>query len=148
MKVILLTDVKGTGKKDDIVEVSDGFARNCLFRKKQAIEATSTQINSVQNKKKAEEFHKAEELKKWKEVAASLNKREVTCYVRVGGNGKIFGSVTSKEISEKLSELGFDVDKKKILLKEPVKTPGNYVVDVKFLPDVTAKITVKVKTEE
>ncbi|MDY2880898.1 MAG: 50S ribosomal protein L9 [Candidatus Borkfalkiaceae bacterium] len=148
MKVILLTDVKGTGKKDDIVEVSDGFARNCLFRKKQAIEATSTQINSVQNKKKAEEFHKAEELKKWKEVAASLNKREVTCYVRVGGNGKIFGSVTSKEISEKLNELGFDVDKKKILLKEPVKTPGNYVVDVKFLPDVTAKITVKVKTEE
>lgn len=148
MKVILLTDVKGTGKKDDIVEVSDGFARNCLFRKKQAIEATSTQINSVQNKKKAEEFHKAEELKKWKEVAASLNKREVTCFVRVGGNGKIFGSVTSKEISEKLNELGFDVDKKKILLKEPVKTPGNYVVDVKFLPDVTAKITVKVKTEE
>ena len=148
MKVILLTDVKGTGKKDDIVEVSDGFARNCLFRKKQAIEATSTQINSVQNKKKAEEFHKAEELKKWKEVAASLNKREVTCYVRVGGNGKIFGSVTSKEISEKLNELGCDVDKKKILLKEPVKTPGNYVVDVKFLPDVTAKITVKVKTEE
>ena len=148
MKVILLTDVKGTGKKDDIVEVSDGFARNCLFRKKQAIEATSTQINSVQNKKKAEEFHKAEELKKWKEIAASLNKREVTYYVRVGGNGKIFGSVTSKEISEKLNELGFDVDKKKILLKEPVKTPGNYVVDVKFLPDVTAKITVKVKTEE
>ena len=140
--------MKGTGTKDDIVEVSDGFARNCLFRKKQAIEATSTQINSVQNKKKEEEFHKAEELKKWKEVAASLNKREVTCYVRVGGNGKIFGSVTSKEISEKLNELGFDVDKKKILLKEPVKTPGNYVVDVKFLPDVTAKITVKVKTEE
>ncbi len=148
MKVILLTDVKGTGKKDDIVEVSDGFARNCLFKKKQAIEATSTQVNSVQNKKKAEEYHKAEEIKKWKEVAASLNKREVVCYVKVGANGKIFGSVTTKEIADKLQEAGFEVDKKKIVLKDAIKTPGNYNVDVKFLPDVLAKIVVKVKTEE
>ena len=148
MKVVLLADVKGTGKKNDVIEVSDGYARNCLFKKKLAIEATSTEINAVQNKLKAQEFHKAEEIKKWKELAAKMKNAEIKCTVKCGENGKIFGSVTSKEISEKLNELGFDVDKKKILLKEPVKTPGNYVVDVKFLPDVTAKITVKVKTEE
>ena len=147
MKVILLADVKGTGKKNEVIEVSDGFARNCLFKKKLAIEATSTEINAVQNKLKAQEFHKAEEIKKWKELAASMKNANVECCVKCGENGKIFGSVTSKEIAEKLAEAGFDVDKKKILLKEPIKTPGNYPVEIKFLPDVSTKITVTVKAE-
>ncbi|MCI6444610.1 MAG: 50S ribosomal protein L9 [Clostridia bacterium] len=147
MKVILLADVKGTGKKNDVIEVSDGYARNCLFKKKLAIEATSTEINAVQNKLKAQEFHKAEEIKKWKELAAKMKNAEIKCTVKCGENGKIFGSVTSKEIADKLVEAGYDVDKKKIILKEPIKTPGNYVVEVKFLPDVSTKIKVSVKAE-
>ena len=147
MKVILLADVKGTGKKNDVIEVSDGYARNCLFKKKLAIEATSTEINAVQNKLKAQEFHKAEEIKKWKELAAKMKNAEIKCTVNCGENGKIFGSVTSKEIADKLVEAGYDVDKKKIILKEPIKTPGNYVVEVKFLPDVSTKIKVSVKAE-
>lgn len=147
MKVILLADVKGTGKKNDVIEVSDGYARNCLLKKKLAIEATSTEINAVQNKLKAQEFHKAEEIKKWKELAAAMKNAEVKCSVKCGENGKIFGSVTSKEIAEKLAEVGYDVDKKKIILKEPIKTPGNYVVEVKFLPDVSTKIKVNVSAE-
>lgn len=147
MKVILLADVKGTGKKNDVIEVSDGYARNCLFKKKLAIEATSTEINAVQNKLKAQEFHKAEEIKKWKELAAKMKNAEIKCTVKCGENGKIFGSVTSKEIADKLVETGYDVDKKKIILKEPIKTPGNYVVEVKFLPDVSTKIKVSVKAE-
>ena len=147
MKVILLADVKGTGKKNDVIEVSDGYARNCLFKKKLAIEATSTEINAVQNKLKAPEFHKAEEIKKWKELAAKMKNAEIKCTVKCGENGKIFGSVTSKEIADKLVEAGYDVDKKKIILKEPIKTPGNYVVEVKFLPDVSTKIKVSVKAE-
>lgn len=147
MKVILLADVKGTGKKNDVIEVSDGYARNCLFKKKLAIEATSTEINAVQNKLKAQEFHKAEEIKKWKELAAKMKNAEIKCSVKCGENGKIFGSVTSKEIADKLVEAGYDVDKKKIILKEPIKTPGNYVVEVKFLPDVSTKIKIAVKAE-
>ena len=147
MKVIVLADVKGTGKKNDVIEVSDGYARNCLFKKKLAIEATSTEINAVQNKLKAQEFHKAEEIKKWKELAAKMKNAEIKCTVKCGENVKIFGSVTSKEIADKLVEAGYDVDKKKIILKEPIKTPGNYVVEVKFLSDVSTKIKVSVKAE-
>lgn len=134
-------------QKNDVIEVSDGYARNCLFKKKLAIEATSTEINAVQNKLKAQEFHKAEEIKKWKELAAKMKNAEIKCAVKCGENGKIFGSVTSKEIADKLVEAGYDVDKKKIILKEPIKTPGNYVVEVKFLPDVSTKIKVSVKAE-
>lgn len=147
MKVILLADVKGTGKKNEVVEVSDGYARNCLLKKKLAIEATSTEINAVNNKIKAQEFHKAEEIKKWKELAVSMKGIEVKCSVRCGENGRIFGSVTSKEIADKLSETGYDVEKKKIILKEPIKTPGVYTVEIKFLPDVSTKITVNVSAE-
>ncbi|MBR1867507.1 MAG: 50S ribosomal protein L9 [Clostridia bacterium] len=145
MKVILLADVKGSGKKDQIIEVSDGYARNFLFKKKLAIEATSTEINAVQNKKKAEEFHKAEEIKKWKEIAAKIKGHEVVCAVKCGDNGKVFGSITSKEIAEKLADDGFEVDKKKILLKEPIKNAGSYTVEIKFLPDVVSSVKVKVE---
>ena len=147
MKVILLADVKGSGKKDDIIEVSDGYAKNFLFKKKLAIEATSTGINSVNNKKKAEEYHKAEEIKYWKEVAAKIKNREIVCAVKCGENGKIFGSITSKEIADKLKEEGFDVDKKKILLKETIKNQGVYTVEIKFMPEITSSIKVKVVNE-
>ncbi len=145
MKVILLQDVKGTGKKDDVVEVSDGYARNCLFKKKLAVEATAAGVNAINGQKKAAEFHKAEEVKKWRETAVSLNGKEVTCFVKCGENGKVFGSVTSKEIADKLQELGYEIDKKKIVLKDALKTVGVYDAEIKFLPDVSAKIKVKVE---
>ncbi|MBQ8726057.1 MAG: 50S ribosomal protein L9 [Clostridia bacterium] len=146
MKVILLQDVKGTGKKDEIIEVSDGFARNCLFKKKLAVEATSTQINAINNKKKAESFHKQEEVKAFMELANKLRNQQVVCMVKCGENGKVFGSINSKEIADKLAEMGYDIDKKKILLKDPLKVVGVYDVEIKFLPDVTTKIKVKVES--
>ena len=146
MKVILLADVKGSGKKDDVIEVSDGYARNFLFKKNLAVEATSTQINAINNKKKAAEFHKAEEIKKWKEEATRIKNHEVVCAVKCGENGKVFGSITSKEIADKLVEDGFEVDKKKILLKEPLKSVGVYTVEIKFLPDVSSTVKVKVES--
>ncbi len=148
MKVILLQDVKGTGKKDDVVEVSDGYARNCLFKKKLAVEATAAGVNAINGQKKAAEFHKAEEIRKWRETAASLKGKEVTCFVKCGENGKVFGSVTSKEIADKLRELGYEIDKKKIVLGDTLKTVGVYDAEIKFLPDVSAKIKVKVEAAE
>ena len=146
MKVILLADVKGSGKKDDVVEVSDGYARNFLFKKNLAIEASATQINAVNNKKKAEEYHKAQELKKWKDEAARIKNHEVVCSVKIGENGKLFGSITSKEIAEKLIADGYEIDKKKIILKEPIKSVGVYTVEIKFLPDVSSTVKVKVES--
>jgi large subunit ribosomal protein L9 len=146
MKVILLQDVKGTGKKDEIIEVSDGFARNCLFKKKLAVEATSTEINAINNKKKAETYHKQEEIKAWMEIANKLRNKEVTCKIKCGENGKVFGSVNSKEIADELNALGFNIDKKQILLKNPIKSVGVCEVELKFLPEVTTKIKVKVES--
>ena len=146
MKVILLQDVKGTGKKDQVIEVSDGFARNCLFKKKLAVEATSTEINAINNKKKAETYHKQEEIKAWMDVANKLRNKEVTCKIKCGENGKVFGSVNSKEIADELNALGFNVDKKQILLKNPIKSVGLFEVELKFLPEVTTKIKVKVES--
>lgn len=148
MKVILLQDVRGTGKKDDVVEVSDGYARNCLFKKKLAVEATAAGVNAINGQKKAAEFHKAEEIRKWRETAASIKGKEVTCFVKCGENGKVFGSVTSKEIADKLRELGYEIDKKKIVLGDTLKTVGVYDAEIKFLPDVSAKIKVKVEAAE
>ena len=148
MKVILLQDVKGTGKKDDVVEVSDGYARNCLFKKKLAVEATAAGVNAINGQKKAAEFHKAEEIRKWRETAASIKGKEVTCFVKCGENGKVFGSVTSKEIADKLRELGYEIDKKKIVLGDTLKTVGVYDAEIKFLPDVSAKIKLKVEAAE
>jgi large subunit ribosomal protein L9 len=144
MKIILLKDVKGTGKAGEIKEVADGYARNCLIKKGLAEEATSVKINSLNIKKDAQDFHKQEEIKALREQAKKLNGEKVTVKIKCGESGKIFGSITSKEIAESLSEKGFSVDKKKILLKEGIKNLGEYKVDVKFLPDVFAKITVEV----
>ncbi len=144
MKVIFLKDVKGTAKAGEIKEVSDGYARNCLIKKGLAEEATSVKLNSFNIKKDAENFHKQEEIKALKEQAKKLNGETVTVKIKCGENGKIFGSVTSKEIADVLNEKGFSVDKKKILLKDGIKSLGVYQVDVKFLPDVFAKIKVEV----
>ena len=147
MKVILLADVKGTGKKNEVVEVSDGFARNMLFKKNLAKEATSSQINELNMKKQADAYHKAEEIKRIKEEAKRINGQEIVCKVKAGENDRIFGSVTGKEIAETLNALGYEVDKRKIQLKDSIKALGVYNIEIKYLPDTTAKIKLKVEKQ-
>ena len=147
MKVILKQDVKGTGKKGDIIDVSDGFAKNFLLKKGLAEQASSVAVNSLKIQKEAEERRRAEEIKQIKELAGRMDKSKVEVKIKCGENGKVFGSVTSKEIASKLADLGFDVNKKKILLKEGLKTVGEYPVEIRLMEGVSAKITVSVLPE-
>ncbi|MBO4572314.1 MAG: 50S ribosomal protein L9 [Clostridia bacterium] len=143
MKVILLADVKGTGKQGDIVEVSDGFARNMLFKKKLAKQATSEEVNSLNIKKQAEEFHRREEISRLTALSKELNGKEVTCLAKCGETGKIFGSVTSENVSAALKNIGYDIDKKKIVF-DNVKQLGDYDVEIKLLSGVPCKIKLHV----
>ena len=149
MKVILLADVKGSGKKGDIVEVSDGYARNFLLKKKLAKEATAVEVNSLQIKKEAEAFHKKEELDRLTALAREINGKEVVCAVRTGGGEehKIFGAVTSDMVSFALSKVGYEVDKKKIVIASPIKKLGVYDVDIKLVSGVKCSIKLKVVQE-
>lgn len=144
MKVILKADVKGSGKKGDILDVSDGYAKNFLLKKGLAEIATNSGINEINQKRTADAFHKAENLKALKELAAQLNGKEVSVGIKVGENGRTFGSVTTAQISSALSELGFDVDKKKIILKDTIKTLGTFSAEIRLTEGVSAKITVNV----
>lgn len=148
MKVILKQDVKGTGKKGEIIDVSDGFAKNFLLKNGLAEIASSVAVNSLKIQKEAEERRRAEEIKAIKELAAKIDKTTVEVTIKCGENGKVFGSVTTKEIAARLAELGYDVDKKKILLKDPIKTVGDYAVEVRLMEGVTAKIFVSVVPAE
>ncbi len=145
MKVVLLKDVKGSGKVGDVIEAKDGFARNFLIKNGLAKEADAQAINDNNNKKAAAEFHRQETLKANKELRDRLHGTEVILAVKTGENGKFFGSVTNKEIAEKLYELGYDIDKKKIVLASNIKATGNYPVTVKISAEETAKITVIIK---
>ena len=147
MKVILKQDVKGTGKKGDILDVSDGFAKNFLLKKGLAEQASSVAVNSLKIQKEAEARRRAEEIAAIRELAKKMDKAQVQVAIKCGENGKVFGSVTSKEIAARLAELGYDVDKKKILLKDPIKTVGDTAVDVRLMEGVTAKIFVSVVPE-
>ena len=144
MKVILKQDVKGSGKKGDILEVSDGYAKNFLIKRGLAEIATSQGINEVTQKRNADAYHKAESVKAMKELAAKLNGTEVTLSIRAGENGKVFGSVTTAQIASALSEQGYEVDKKKISVKEPMKTVGVYDAEIRFMEGVTAKVKVNI----
>ena len=141
MKIILKADVKGTGKKGDVVEVADGYGRNFLIKKGLAELATASSIHEAAQKKAAAEFHRAEEVKAIKALAASLDGKSVSVKIKVGENGKVFGSVTSAHVAASLSEMGYDVDKKKIKM-EPVKTVGSCVAEIRLMENVSAKITV------
>ena len=149
MKVILLEDVKSQGKKDDVIEINDGYARNFLFPRKLAIEATKTAMNELNNRKAAEKFRADQELKKAQEEGNTLNGKTVTIYQKTGAGNKLFGSVTAKEISEAIKSLfGIDVDKKKIVISEPIKTIGEYSVELKLHINVHVKITVVIVAKE
>ena len=144
MKVLLTADVKGTGNKGDVVEVADGYGRNFLIKKGLATAATAASVHEAQQKKEAAQFHKAEEVKALKALAASLEGKKVSVKIKPGENGKTFGSVTASHVATALSEIGFDVDKKKIKM-EAVKTLGSLPAEIRLMEGVTAKITVVVE---
>lgn len=144
MKVYLLKDFKGCGKAGEIVEAKDGYARNFLIKNGYAKEADAQAITESKNKKEAQAFHRAEQLKANKELKEKLNGKEVTLQVKSGENGKFFGSVTNREIADKLLELGFNIDKKKIVLTSNIKVAGDYQITIKISPEETAKITLHV----
>lgn len=145
MKVILLEDVKNVGKKGALINASDGYAKNFLLPKKLAMEATKGNINELELKKRAEEKKKQQELEDAKILAEKLSKHEVVISVKTGENGKLFGSVTNKEIAEAFEkQTGIAIDKKKVVLEEPFKMVGTRTVTVKIHPQVSAEITVKI----
>jgi len=144
MKVILLQDVKGSGKKGEIIEAADGFAKNFLFKKGLAKPADSGAVNALNQQKAAVAFHKEQEKQEAVALKKALEEEIVRLEVKCGEQGKFFGSITSKEISDRLSALGFAVDKKKIILNEHIKTPGAHIIDVKLHTDVLAKLKLDV----
>ena len=145
MKVVLLCDVKGQGKKDQIVDVSDGYARNFLFPQKKAIPADAKATNELKNKEEAKQFRINEERKAAQALADKLKDVQVKIKMDHGQDGRLYGSVTAKDIAEKLKEqTGVEVDKRKIVTKENIKAYGNYAVEVKLLSDINAKFTVLV----
>lgn len=140
MKVILKADVKGTGKKGDVVEVADGYGRNFLIKKGLAEAATASSVHEAAQKKAAQEFHKAEEVKALKALAAELDGKSVSVKIKTGENGKVFGSVTAAHVAAALSEAGYDIDKKKIKM-DAVKTLGSFSAEIRFMEGVSAKIS-------
>lgn len=148
MKVILKQDIKGVGKKDQIINAADGYARNYLFPKNLAVPADSGNMNNLKAKNESNAFRKGEELKEAKAIAEKLNKITLKIKVKAGENGKLFGAVTAKEISEALKkDFNIDVDKKKILLNESIKTAGTTRVDVKLNEGVMANVLIMVVPE-
>ena len=145
MRVILLADVKGQGKKDQIVEVSDGYARNFLFPKKLAIPADAKSLNEVKNKEASKQHKIDVERQEAKNIAEKLQSITVKFVYASGPDKKLYGSVTSKDISEALEkDFGIVIDKRKITIAEPIKSFGTFSVDVKLYIDVAGKINVVV----
>lgn len=146
MKVILLKDVKGTGKKGEIKEVSDGYARNFLLKKKVAVEANSTNLKEFDEKAKSKERKEQIEFEEAVLLGKQMENVNIEIFAKAGEGGRLFGSITSKEIAEQLkSQKNIDVDKRKILLDEPIRTLGSRFVEIKIHQKVTTKIRVDVK---
>lgn len=145
MKVILTADVKGQGKKGELVNVSDGYARNFLFPKKLAIEADNTAMSELKSRESAAAFHKQEEINAANALKAKLDGKTITIKAKAGGQGKLFGSVTSKEVAAELNKVfATSIDKKKMTMAD-IKNFGEYSAEVKLYQGISAKITVKVE---
>lgn len=145
MKVILKADIKGVGKKNEIINASDGYARNFLFPKQLAVEANAENLSKLQAQKDANQFKKDTEKEEAKKTAEKMSKIMVKIKVKAGENGKIFGGVSAKEIAENLEkEHNIKVDKKKIDLKETIKTLGIHIVEIKLFEGVVGKVKVDV----
>lgn len=145
MKIILTQDVKSLGKKGEIVEVNQGYARNFVLPKKLGVEATPKNLNDLKLKNQNDEKVAAENLAAAQQLADELKDKKVTVQMKVGENGKKFGSVSTKEVAELIKkQLGIDVDKKKLVMKDAVKALGGYTVGIKLHPKVTAEILLDV----
>ena len=147
MKVILSQDVKGQGKKGDMIEVSDGYARNFLLPRNLAKEATKENINVMQGQKDSQAYRKQKELEEAEDIKNKIEAVNVKIKAKAGENGKLFGSVTSKDISEELKmQHHIKIDKKKFVLPDGIKALGTVEIDVKVYPGVTAKLKVTVES--
>lgn len=145
MKVILKADIKGVGKKDEVINASDGYARNFLFPKNLAVEANAENMSKLKAKQDSNAFKKSQEKEEAQKIADKLSKIMLKIKVKSGSNGKIFGGVSSKEIAENLDkQYQIKVDKKKIDLKDTIKTLGTVTVDIKLFEGVTGKVRVDV----
>ena len=146
MKVILLKDIKGTGKKDQILEISDGYARNYLLPRKLAREATAEALNSVERAKSADKHREEVRRQEAEKMARDLKGKVIQLSVRGGENGKIYGSVTNDQIAAAMKDqLGIEVDKRKIEVEEPIKNAGQAFFNLKLLAGVSTRLIVNVK---
>ena len=148
MKVILIQDIKGVGKKDQVINSSDGYARNFLFPRGLAVPADTGNMNNLKAKQESQAYRKEEEYKNSLKIAEKLKSTTLKFAVKAGANGKLFGGVTAKEISEKLkSDYNIDVDKKKVMLSETIKTAGVTNVELKLNEGVSAIVKVMIEAE-
>ena len=149
MKVILLKDIKGTGKKGDVKEVSDGYARNFLFPKKLAVAANNTAVKELNEKNKSQEIKAQKEYEAAVELGKKMEEMNVVIYSKAGDGGRLFGSITSKDIAEQLKKQhSIEVDKRKISLDEPIRVLGSRFVEIKIHQKVTTKVRVDVKEKQ
>lgn len=147
MKIILLADVKGQGKKGEVLDVNEGYARNFLIKKGLAEAATASKLNDLNMRKASQDFHKSEEIKAMQILAQEIKGKTFTVKIKAGTQGKVFGSVTGGDISEALKVGGYDIDKRKIVLPQPIKNLGLYDVDLKLMEGIFSKIKVSVEAE-
>ena len=145
MKVILLQDVKGKGKKGQLIDVSDGYARNYMLPRKLATEATPDAVNTMRMNDKATQERIAREKAEAMETAGKLREMTVTVTAKGGGAGRLFGSVTNQEIADALTKTGIKLDKRKIVIAEPIKNVGTYTVTCKLGYEISAPLTVKIE---
>lgn len=147
MKVILTSDIKNIGKKDDLIEVSDGYARNFLFPRKLAIEANESNLNTLNYKKEQERQAHVKKVEEFQQIANNIKGKEILIKTKIGNNGKLFGAITSKDVCNKINELfNLNLDKKKISF-EQVKALGNYPISIKLCPEVSVNMILKVISE-
>ncbi len=144
MKVILLKDVQAQGKAGELIDVSDGYARNYLIKNKLAIEATQAKINEINQKKEADERRRKKEREEWLQKATVINKTHITLKVKCGAGGKVFGSIQSANIADELKKQGIEIDRKKIVLPNPIKNAGEYEIEIRPYPEITAKLKLSV----
>jgi large subunit ribosomal protein L9 len=148
MKVILLQDVKKIGKKGDVIEASDGYARNFLFPKKLAQEASTSNMHILNNKKENERKQKLAELEAAQKLATELKGKEIKVYAKIGENGRLFGAITSKDVAQLIKEqYKIEIDKKKIVM-DTIKLAGGYEIDIKLYPEVGTKMKVIIVPQE
>lgn len=145
MKVVLKQDIKGTGKKDQMVEVSDGYARNYLFPRKLAVAADAANANEAKNKAEAKQYHLEQERAAAQRLADAVNAKGVTIHAKAGTNGRLFGAVTAKDIAQAIQDTyNVEMDKRKIQMDADIKAYGCYPVTIKIYTGITAQVTVNV----